>query len=153
MKEMSLQRAREYWTYLQAQAKLKKQAFFDTPDDGSYSSYKDEMRAEAETYEGLAKTFAGNFRRSITSAADILHGLTVEQAVGFLGYLDKRITELEAGLEENRRKKEAALAKAQGMEYYRVESIYKDMGNLTECQIQVFENSRKNFMSILKKIW
>jgi len=150
MKEMSLQRAREYWTYLQAQAELKKQAFFNTRGD---SPYKDEMRAEAETYEGLAKTFAGNFRRSITSAADILHGLTVEQAVGFLGYLDKRITELEAGLEENRRKKEAALAKAQGMEYYRVESIYKDMGNLTECQIQVIENSRKSFMGILQKSW
>ena len=150
MKEMSLQRAREYWTYLQGQAELKKQAFFDTRSD---SPYKDEMRAEAETYERLAKTLAGNFERPITSAADILHGLTVEQAVGFLGYLDKRITELEAGLVENRRKKEAALAKAQGIEYYRVETIYKDMVNLTECQIQVFENSRKNFMSILKKIW
>jgi hypothetical protein len=31
MKEMSLQYAREYWTYLQAQAELKKQAFLDTP--------------------------------------------------------------------------------------------------------------------------
>lgn len=148
MNKMSLQQAVAYWTYLQAQAKLKKQAFFDTP--GS-SPYKDEMRAEAETYEWLAKTFAGNFERSITSAADIPHGLTAGQAAGFLGYLDKRTTELEAGLEETRRKRQEALAKAQGMEYYRVESIYKDMGNLTECQIQVFENSRKSFMSILQK--
>ena len=77
----------------------------------------------------------------------------LKQAAGFLDYLDKRTTQLKAGLEENRRKKEAALAKAQGMEYYRVESIYKDMGNLTECQIQVFENSRKSFMSILQKSW
>ena len=147
---MSLQHAREYWTYLQAQAKLKKQAFFDTRGD---SPYKDEMRAEAETYERLAKTFAGNFERPITSAADILHGLTAEQAARFLDYLDKRTTQLKAGLEETRRKRQEALAKAQGMEYYRVESIYKDMGNLTECQIQVIENSRKSFMGILQKSW
>jgi len=52
------------------------------------------MRAEAEPYEGLAKTFAGNFERSITGAADILHELTAKQAAGFLDYLDKRTTQL-----------------------------------------------------------
>ena len=149
MKEMSLQHAREYWTYLQAQAEFKKQAYFDTLPR---NSDKEEMRAQAETYQGLAKTFAGNFEHSITSAQDILHGLTAEQVSGFLGYLDKMTTQLEAVLEEVRRKKEAALAKVQdNMEYYRIESIYQDMRNLTECQIPVFENSRKSLMSILQK--
>jgi len=148
MKEMSPQHAREYWTYLQGQAELKKLAFLDTPYG---SPYKDEMRAEAETYQGLAQTFAGNFEYSITSAEDILHGLTAGQAAGYLGYLDRQVVKLKAGLAKTRRNKQEPLATAQGMEYQRVKSIYKDMENLNECQIQAFENSRKCFMSILQE--
>ena len=46
LKEMSLPQAVEFWTYLHNQVELKIEAFLDTP---SGSSYKDEMRAEAET--------------------------------------------------------------------------------------------------------
>ena len=145
---MSLQQVIEFWTYLQAQAKLKLQAFIDVR---SGSSYKDEMRAEAEAYEGLGKIFSKNFEPSIRSADDIRHGLTGEQVAGFLDYLDLRTTELKAALERIQRKREEALASAQDMDYYRVKNIYKDMQNLQECQIGVVENSRHSFMGILQK--
>jgi hypothetical protein len=148
LKEMSLPQAVEFWTYLHNQVELKIEAFLDTP---SGSSYKDEMRAEAETYQELAEKFSRNFEQSITSAEDIPHGLTAEQAAGFLGYLDERIIERNAGLEKTQGKKQEALDRAQSAEYYRVKSIYKDMENLKKCQINVIEKSRKSFMSILQE--
>jgi hypothetical protein len=146
MKEMSLPQAVEFWKYLHNQAELKIEAFLDTP---SGSSYKDEMRAAAETYQELAEKFSRNFEQSITSAEDIPYGLTAEQAAGFLGYLDERIIQLKAGLEKTQGKKQEALNSAQGAEYSRVKSIYKDMENLKKCQINAIENSRKSFISIL----
>lgn len=151
MKEMSLQHAREYWTYLHGQAELKKLAFLDTPYG---SPYKDEMRAEGETYQGLAETFVGNFEYSITSAEDILHGLTAAQAagyLGYLGYLDRQVVKFKAVLAKTRRNRQEPLATAQGMEYQRVKSIYNEMENLSKCQIQALENSRKSFISILQE--
>jgi hypothetical protein len=91
MKEMSLQQAVEFWTYLHNQAELKKQAFINTP---SGSPYRDEVRAEGETYQAIANRFAENFDQPLTSAKDILHGLTSDQAAGFLDYLDKRTAEV-----------------------------------------------------------
>ena len=77
--------------------------------------------------------------------------MTAEQAAGFLGYLDERIIERNAGLEKTQGKKQEALDRAQSAEYYRVKSIYKDMENLKKCQINVIEKSRKSFMSILQE--
>jgi hypothetical protein len=146
MKEMSLQQAKEFWTYLHSQAELKLQAFIAVPYG---SSYKDEKRAEAETYQQLAKRFSEYFEQSIVSAEDIHSGLMEVQVAGFLDSLGEQIIELKAALERTQGKKQEALDSAQAAEYSRVKSIYKDMENLEKCQINVIEDSRKSFMNIL----
>ena len=148
LKEISVQQAKEFWTYLHSQAELKLQAFMAVPYG---SSYKDEKRAEAETYEQLAKMFSEYFQQSIVSAEDIHSGLLEAQVAGFLDSLDEQIIELKAALERTQGKKQAALNSAQGAEYYRVKSIYKNMENLERCHINVIEDSRKSFMNILEE--
>ena len=142
---MTLQQTVRFWTYLLERAELKKKAFISTP---SGSPYKDEMRTEAETYEWLAKTFVSNFEHSIASAKDFSHGLTAEQAAGFLDYLSEKIVELKAAQEKTESNKQKALAGLQEMEYFRVRGIYKEMVNLEDRQIMAFESARKTFISI-----
>jgi hypothetical protein len=148
MKGMSLQRSREFWTYLHDQAELKIQAFISTP---AGSSYKSEMRAEAETYQEISKKLSTNFAHPITNPSDIRHGLTEEQITGFLAYLDERTIALETALQETQRKRQEALAGLNDTEYFRARRIYKEMENLENCQISVFENARQTFMRILQE--
>jgi hypothetical protein len=148
MKEMSLQKAMDFWAYLKAQEKLKMQAYFNTPHG---SSYRDEVRAEAETYQQIANAFARNFEQSISSPQDIPHGLTAQQAASFLDYLDKEMIKLNAALEKTQRNRREALAKAREIDYLDVKQIYKETENLEKDQIVVFYNSRKNFISMLKE--
>lgn len=148
MKEMSLQQVIEFWTYLHNQAELKLQAFIDVPYG---SSYKDEKRAEAETYQQLVKKFSENFVVSISGTEDIRHGLAGEQVAGFLDYINERTLELKSSREKTQHNWQEALANAHGEEYQRAKSIYKDMENLQECQTRVFENSRKILMSIFEE--
>jgi hypothetical protein len=148
MKEMSVQQAVDFWVYLTGQEKLKMQAYFNTPHG---SSYRDEVRAEAEAYQELARVFTGNFEQSISSPQDISHGLKAQQAQGFLDYLDQKIVKLKAMLEQTQRNRREALAKAREIDYLDVKMIYKEMENLEKDQIIVFENSRKNFIRILEE--
>lgn len=148
MKEMSTQKAREFWIYLRDQAELKKQAFIDTPRG---SPYKDEVRAEAETYDWIIKSFDGNFEQAIRGAQDILHGLTTDQATDFINYLDGELKKSEAYLENTRRKKQEALARVRDVEYGEVKRIYKATENNVERQIMALENARGSFMNILQE--
>ena len=148
MKEMSTQKAREFWIYLRDQAELKKQAFIDTPRG---SPYKDEVRAEAETYDWIIKSFDGNFEQAIRGAQDILHGLTTDQATDFINYLDGELEKSEAYLENTRRKKQEALARVRDVEYGEVKRIYKATENNVERQIMALENARGSFMNILQE--
>jgi len=148
MKEMSTQEAREFWIYLRDQAELKTQAFIDTPGG---SSYKDEMRAEAEMYDLITKSFDGNFEHAIRGAQDILHGLTADQAVDFINYLDGELKKSEAYLENTHRKKQEALARVKDVEYSEVKRIYKATENNEERQIIALKNARESFMNILQE--
>ena len=147
VKEMSLQQARAYWAYLQDQAELKLKRYIDAPRG---SPYKDEARAEAETYERLARIFAKNFEQPIAKAEDIPHGLTAEQAASFLNYLDEEIAYFNSALEEAQSKRAEALAKVQEADYSRVKSIYKLMTNQDKDRILILEHSRERFTSILQ---
>jgi hypothetical protein len=147
MKEMSLEQAVEFWKYLRDQSELKKQAFIDTPTG---SPYKDEMRTEAETYQGLAKAFSANLDYPISSIEDICNGLTSEQTAGFLDFLNRRTIEFKTGLEKTQRNRQEALSKVLAAEYYEVKRIYKATEDNEERQLIAFDNARKKFMSILQ---
>ncbi len=145
-KEMSLQQAMEFWAYLHEQAELKKQAYLDTPRG---NPYKDEMRTEAETYGGIMESFARNFEQPISSAQDIVHGLRAEQAEAFLNHLDEMLKDFQVRVEDTRRKKQEALAEAEGVKYDEVKRIYNATENNEERQVTAVVNARKRFISIV----
>jgi hypothetical protein len=148
MKEMSLQQVREFWTYLHDQEERKVEAFVNTP---SGSSYRGEVRAEAETYRGLKEKFAEIIGQPITSAEDISRGLRRLQITDFLNYLAERANNLERGFEQARRTRQAALDGVDDLEYHRARIIYKEMENLWKSQIGAIENSRQRFMSLIQE--
>jgi hypothetical protein len=147
MKPMSIQVAREFWTYLHNQSEQYKQKYFE---DGGDHAYRDEIRAAEETYRHVANEFSSYLGTPIQAASDIQSGLTAEQFKAFLGMLEQHIAAARMRQEEILRKSQAALAKVEDMEYYRVKRIYKEMNNLADRQALAYHHSREQLMRILQ---
>jgi hypothetical protein len=143
---MSSQRTREFRAYLHDQVELHEQEYFQTVHD---HACQDEMRAAAETYDWLAKEFSLCFATAVSAVGGMEAELIAQGTSEFLHLLDQKIQHFTSAQEQIRRKKQEALAKAHGWEYYQVRRIYMEMENLTECELAAYRNSRERFLSML----
>lgn len=148
MKPMSLQQVRKFWSYLHDQEDHKIQIFVGVPYG---SPYKDEVRAEAESYQLLAQDLAKYLSQPITDVLDIQHGLTSQQVSDFLDSLNTRIRSLRVSQEEIQQKRQAALTESNDGEYSETKRIYKESETILRCQCRVFEFAREILLSILEE--
>jgi hypothetical protein len=147
MKHMSSQRTRTFWTYLHDQAEFHEQEFFQAIYD---HAYQDEMRAAAETYDWLAKEFSLCLATPVSAAGGMEGSLTAEETNQFLHHLDQKIQTFVLGQEKLEQKKQEALAKAHGWDYYQVKRIYQEIENVAECELTAYRNSRAQLLSMLE---
>ena len=148
MKHMSSRLTREFWTYLQDQAELHEQAYCQTICD---QAYRDEMRAAAETYDWLAKEFLLSFATTVSAGSARENGLTAEETSQFLHHLDQKIQHFALGQEKLQQNRQQALAKALDWDYSRVRRIYREMENVTACELAAYRNSRAQFLNMLEE--
>jgi hypothetical protein len=148
MKQISSQRTKQIWTYLQDQVEIHEQAYFQAGND---YAYKNEMRAAAETYAWLAKEFSILFPTATSSADNGEDGLPAERTSQFLNLLDRKIEHFASAQEQSRCKKQEALAQTPDLEYSHIRRIYREMENLLGCELAAYRDSRERVLSLLEK--